>query len=100
MAENLPIFETVTVELPRAVLEFMDLWTEGTDLSRADAASFLIRSEFYRFLIGAKLETCGFTDYERVLDITAFAPVRSSLLDPAMEYIDKLAAAKKEASDA
>ena len=90
----------VTVKLSLAELEFIDLMICDSGATLADGAAFLIRSEFYRFLIGAKLETCGFTDYERVLDITAFAPVPYSWLDPAMEYIDKLAAAKEASSDA
>lgn len=94
MSDKLPLYEEVTVKLPRAVLEFFDLMVADTCASRADVAGFLIRSEFHRFLIGSKLEQYGFTDYERVLDITPFLPVPEAVLKPAMEYIDQLASAK------
>lgn len=94
MTDKLPLYEEVTVKLPRAVLGFLDFMADGTDASRADVACFLIRSEFHRFLIGAKLDEYGFTDYERVLDITPFLPVPEAVLKPAMEYIDQLASAK------
>ena len=86
MAEKQPAYEDVTVKLPRAIIDWLDDIAEDA-ISRSQTAEFFIRSEFHRFLIGAKLEELALEDV--LIDgISSYLPVTDFDLKVALECIN------------